>query len=461
MKKSMWIPAIFGDGMVLQRNHENVIYGRDAKAKEVSALISNREYTAQVQNGEFRLVLPPSEAASGLTLEIRGSERAVFSDVCFGDVFMLSGQSNMQLPVSRVLDVSEDEVKEVNLPFIRHFTIEPNFVFDKAGELRDAAWTRAVGGEVMNMSAAGFFFARELYKELGVPIGLALNAQGGSTVEAWMPAEELDAFGDYGKYYADFLEDGAIYKFMADCDRGAAEWYKSVASGEEESLCRAIPDGAKKITLPQMTMGTDLDGFSGSVWFYKEFSLDATEGETFLYVGELVDSDRTYINGNKVGETFYRYPPRKYPFNSNVLKKGKNLIAVRLVIEHGAGGFIPEHEYFITAGGKKTPLSGEWKYFIEKRAERECRECILSQNTVAAKGSVWLNPKASEGFLAQHVPTGLYNASLLPLMGIGFKAVLWYQGESNAGAPYELHPQNKAELGKRLARAAKDLLYNN
>lgn len=435
MKKKMWIPSIYGDGAILQRGVENIIYGRDESAEVVTAVIDKGEYSAMVENGSFALRIPAHEAGTGFTLEIRGSATKTFYDICFGDVFMLSGQSNMQLPVSRVLDVSKEEVEDICLPLIRHFTVEPNYSFGEAGELTDAKWTRATDGEFMTMSAAGFFFAKKLYEQINVPIGLVLNAQGGATVEAWMSEQLLKSFGDYTAQYEDFLEKGSIYRFMRDCDKAAAVWNESVASGKEQLLCCAVPDGTETITLPNMTMGTALDGFSGSVWFYKEFELEKTDGEAFLYVGELVDSDRTYINGELVGETFYRYPPRKYPFDRKVLQKGRNLIAIRLVIEHGAGGFIPEHEYYIIAGESKISLEGEWKYYIEKRAETTCKQCLISCNTTAKEGSVWLQPNDGEGFLSQHVPTGLYYGSLLPLKGVGFKAVLWYQGESNAGEP--------------------------
>ncbi len=530
----MWIPSIFSDGAVLQRGTDNIIIGRDEGAKLVKARLEGEEYSAPVINGRFELCLPSHSAATGLTLEIRGSKTVILRDICFGDVFLLSGQSNMALRLAETPYADDSELKKVRLPDIRHFAVTPDYSFTEAGELQPSEWIKAEGESVMNISATGFFFAEKLYESVGVPIGLVLNAVGGANVEAWMSASALTAFGDYDRYYSDFLEKGALLRFMHECEKGTAEWYKSVNSGESKKLCRAVPEKARSFVVPKMTTGTELRGFSGSVWFYKNFDLEETAGEALLQLGELVDSDEVYVNGVKVGETSYRYPTRKYGFDGRLLNKGTNLIAVRLIIERGAGGFIPEHEYYIAVGESKQPLSGEWRYFVEKQAERSIEEFVSECNTTVGSDSVWLASDRKEGFLAAHLPTALYNGSLLPLKGVSFKAVLWYQGESNAadpdaeryaeklramitewrlalcqrlplicvemanytepasdnpdstgwsiiqaqqrsaeqviancavvsardlGAPYELHPPNKAELGRRLAIKATEFLY--
>ncbi|MBN1775023.1 MAG: hypothetical protein JW817_01010 [Clostridiales bacterium] len=504
------LSGIFGNGMVLQRDAWNTITGTDERAERVTAELRGNTYSADTENGRFSIRIPPQGAAVNITVIVTGTERIILENVCFGDVFMLSGQSNMELPMTRVADLAREDIDQANNPLIRQFRLTPQYVFGDGSEsqLTDAPWTGAVPGEILEMSAAGYFFARRIFEKINVPIGLVLNAQGGSSVEAWMPMNVLDKFGDFHGPIQPFLRDGSLDEFLADRQRRVDAWYAGLVTEGIAVRSREIPEDANPVTLPGL-FPADSEKFCGSVWFYKDFTLEKDPGEQgFLYLGELVDSDTTYINGVLVGETGYRYPPRKYDFDASVLKKGRNRIAVRLVIEYGKGGFIPEHPYYVDSGVERVELSGQWFY----RKENEARV------------------QGVEGFLAQKLPTGLFRAAILPLRGFSMKGVLWYQGESNTGnperyddkfaammeawrteldaelpvicveladyidpingpdqgwaaiqqlqraapektrrcavvsakdlgAPFELHPQNKKDLGERLAAKASDLFY--
>ncbi|MDD3959914.1 MAG: sialate O-acetylesterase [Oscillospiraceae bacterium] len=504
------LSGIFGNGTVLQRNEWNTITGTDTRANSVTAEIDGETYAANTEDGRFSIRIPPRDAAVDLTVIVTGTDRIILKEVCFGDVFMLSGQSNMELPMARVADLSQDDIDSADNPLIRQFRLTPRYVFGEESEaiLQNASWTRAIPGEILEMSAAGYFFAQKIFEKINVPIGLVLNAQGGASIEAWMPMSVLNGFGNYRAPIEPFLRDGSLDEFLAERQRRVDSWYAELETEETEDRSREIPEDAIPVTLPGLfPAGTEK--FCGSVWFYREFILEKNPGDpAFLYLGELVDSDTTYINGVPVGQTGYRYPPRKYDFDASVLKKGRNRIAVRLVIEYGKGGFIPEHPYYIESGIERIELSGQWFYRIENEAR----------------------VPGVEGFLAQKLPTGLFRAAILPLRGFSMKGVLWYQGESNAGdperyddkfaamieawrnaldtglpvicveladyidpingldkgwaaiqelqraapektsrcavvsakdlgAPFELHPQNKKDLGERLARKAYDLFY--
>ena len=412
----MKLSGIYGNGAILQRNEWNVISGTDDSAAEITLSIGEQIYNAAVESGRFSIMVPPREAATGLTLTIRGSSTVVLTDICFGDVFMLSGQSNMELPILRVMDVSAEEIAVANDPYIRQYRLTPQYVFEDGDEaqLPDSPWIRAVPGEIDEMSAAGYFFAKRIHEEIGVPIGLILNAQGGSSVEAWMPLDVLDRFGDFRTPLKPFIRRGSLDEFLAERERRILDWYASVQSEDSGRLISVIPADSVPIDLPGLFPAEPAERFSGSVWFYREFSLEKEPGDNaFLYLGELIDSDTTYINGTLVGETGYRYPPRKYHFDATLLRKGRNSIAVRLVIQYGRGGFLPEHPYFIESGTERVELSGSWTYAIERVADRD----------------------GVEGFLAQKLPSGLFRAALLPLRGFSMKGILWYQGESNSGEP--------------------------
>ncbi len=505
MEKLALMP-IFADGMILQRDRSFEIWGR-AEGR-VTVRLDGASASAQAENGRFRVTLPPHAAGTGCVLTAEcGDERISLSDVCFGDVFMFSGQSNFETPCRRVLDVSEKEIAEADYPYIREYKINAGYSFDgPADGVTPGVWKRAGGAEIYDMSAPAFFFAKELYERSGVPIGIVLNAIGGSGIGSWMPRGALDEKQEsFLARYFDLLSSPPPSP-PPGAEDPAERWDREINRGEPEKR-----DGF--FDVPGMTMGTALDGFCGSVWFYKEVRLDSEpEGDGFIYVGELIDSDETYVNGIKVGETGYRYPPRKYPVPAGILKKGKNEIKLRLVINGGQGGFIPEHPYWLRPGenGEKIPLSGRWEYAVEGRSEPP------------AFGGGMMPPAA--------VPTGLFNSAIAPLRGLRFRGVLWYQGESDTGeaaeytgrfkamikgwrealdedfglicvempdycdpitgtdpgwaemqkvqrelpehvsgcvtvsardlgAPFELHPQYKKELGVRLAAAGRKLFY--
>jgi len=412
----MHVAGIFGDGMVLQRDQINQIWGIEPKKDHVTVTLDGKGYSAEVREKRFRVSIDPHEVATGLVLRVEGSDSIEIRDVAFGDVFLLAGQSNMELPVCRVLDESADEIVRANDPLIRQYRLTPQYVFGDAMEadLPSSRWTGAIPGEIDEMSAAGYFFAVKMREKLNVPIGLILNAQGGASIEAWMPEDSLGEFCDCEKELAAFRAPGSLEAFLEERETRIAVWYAGIEAEGRAIMAGEIPEAAKEILLPQVFEGPDGEPFSGSAWFYKEITLEEEpSGEALLYAGELIDSDVTYINGVQVGETGYRYPPRKYFFDASILRKGKNLIAIRLVTENDFGGFIPEHPYYLSVGGQRIEISGTWFFAYEKRA--------------ATRGV--------EGFLAQKLPSGLFRASILPLLGLRFRGALWYQGESNAGAP--------------------------
>jgi len=402
--------------MVFQRGRICRIWGTCPQGAQVSAALNGQSCAVICADGTFEVSLPAQEASVENTVEITcGGETVVLEDVCFGDVFLLSGQSNMQLEIARVMDVSGNEILSADCPLVRHFTVEPRYFFGRqADEIVPAQWKKGVYPEVMGMSAAGFFFGRRMQAELGVPIGLVLNAMGGSTIEAWLPEELLPQFGDYAARIMDFYDHDAFAGRISGEEQAKGEWIRSLETDAEAACAAAIPVGAQPYSVPSMTRGTDMEGYSGSVWFYREIELDeAPQGEGLLYLGDIIDSDRTYINGQLVGETFYRYPPRKYPVPAGLLTKGKNLIACRMVIDGTVGGFVPHHPYFLDTGTQRIELSGEWLMKPESRAAQPAPPVLF--------------PPV--------LPTGLYNASLYPLRDVQFAGVLWYQGESNVEDP--------------------------
>ncbi len=503
------LDGIFGDKMVLQRDAENCLWGLNNGDVDIIAIFENKEYKAEIKGERFVIKLPRHEAGTGFTIEVKSQSGIVMlSDVCFGDVFVLAGQSNMELPVSRTLDISKKEVDEANYPYIRQYRVTPQYRLapDKLAVLPELKWTTAEPEQIMEMSALGFFTSQIIQSKINVPIGLILSAQGGANVETYMNEKDLSKYGNFEETIAKFQEDNSVQEYLEKAGQNNAEWRREFETGKDSVLSAYVPEGSIKVNQPGM-----IKEVQGCFWLYKTVVLDKIEGEeAFMYLSNMIDVDRTFVNGVLVGNTEYRYPPRKYSFSASVLHEGANLIAIRLLAEGNMGGIVPDHSFYIENGSKRINLAGEWELYRETKAQRDLTPSLMGQT----------------------IPTALYYSQLVPLKDLKFKGMWWYQGETNAGNPahydeefrdmvnswrllagfefpvvlvqmpdyvdpingpdsnweliqeyqlkapqmiskcmtavgkdlgesQELHPQRKAELGKRFADCVMKLMYNN
>lgn len=404
--------GIFQSGMVIQRNKEIIIEGEESSFGEVEIVFAGVSKKAEVNDGKFKAVFPPMKEATGLTLTVSGSQKIVLDDICIGDVYMLAGQSNMELPVIRTVDLNKEEIEAKDYPGIRQFQLVPDYELPLKGEESVCAfpggkWIKAEGEDKYLFSATGFFASKRIYEKTNVPVGLVLNAQGGATIEAYMCEEDYSEAGCPEEDVAPFRGKGNIKEYLANAEQRGIAWRKS--SVEEGFSLEKELDQAKNVDLP----GIVVTDFSGSVWFYKEFDLkEQPAGKCLLKLGDLIDADITYVNGIEVGRTEYQYPPRKYYFDGSVLKPGKNTVATRLIIELGKGGFVPGHPYFLQTDKETVDLTGEWKMVYEKKLND------------------FDPPK-----LAQMIPLTLYYSSLVPMKDFAISQIWWCQGESNSGDP--------------------------
>ena len=341
------LAGVYSDGLVLQRNKDILISGSEASLPEVRVTLAGITLIAEVTDGCFKVIFPPMEAAEGLTITVEGTDTVEVTDICIGDVYMLSGQSNMELPVSRTYDMNRDKVDAGDYPLIRQFTVEPDYELPLKGEASSCAfpggsWKRAEGPDKMSFSAVGFYAAQKIYEKNRVPIGFILNAKGGASIESYMSEEDLAATGIPEDAMAPFRGKGVIREYVASAESYTVSWRNSTVD-EAFEIDKAIVS-ATEVELP----GIAVTDTAGSVWFVKEFELEGQpEGECFLRLGDLIDADVTYVNGTEVGRTEYQYPPRKYYFDGSLLRPGRNTIAVRLLVELGRGGFVPGHPYFL------------------------------------------------------------------------------------------------------------------
>lgn len=418
----MELSSIFSDGMVLQRNKKITISGKTKPFQNVNLVFLKKSYsTTSDQTGQWSIELDPLKPGGPYQMEIVADEKQIIQDILIGDVWVLGGQSNMELPTNRTLDLLYDELKAVHFPNIRQFTVPLNYHFpEPKNELTGGNWISATNNDLMKFSAAGYFFSKEIHEKYDVPIGLILTAVGGTPVEAWMSEETLRNLGGYESELEQNKNDDYIatvkwndeerqnlwYKHLNDTDLGLKNegWYSDSIQTKDWD----------EFELPNSWEGTQLEPIRGSVWFRSEFELPESmlRGVAKLALGTIIDADDTYINGTLVGSTGYRYPPRRYTIPEGLLRPGKNTITVRVISTQTTGGFVKDMPYKLIANGQEIHLQGSWKYKIGTRTET-------------------LEPQT----FFQYKPSGLFNGMISPLRDYRVNGVLFYQGESNTGRP--------------------------
>ena len=414
----MKLSPFFSDGMVLQRDACNYIKGFAKAGSRIVMKVKDMRIEGQADaEGRFELILPPFSAESGVSFFIEeiSSENGnpknikVIKDAAFGDVFMLSGQSNMELPILRTLDVTGEEVADSDYPLIREFTVPMEYDFmAQRRDLTGGEWKCARGQDLLQISAAGFFMARALFDTYQIPIGLIRTALGGTPIEAWCSEKTIMHYPEFREEVKQCREPGYIEGIQKEEEEHQKRWYELAEQFSD------TPRGKRgEIIVPGLWEDTELSDFHGSLIVEREFYLNEASGESArIYLGTIVDADKVYINGHLVGKTDYRYPPRKYDFPSSYLRKGCNHIRIEMLVFRNTGGFIPGKPYYVSCGAEVVSLGGVWDYKI-----------------------VITMPQLPDATFFQYKATGVFNGMLSPFAGHSIKAMVFYQGESNTDAP--------------------------
>lgn len=414
------LPALVSDGMILQRNQDLKIWGYADVGEKITIKFINKAYHATAdQNGNWTLMLPKLNAGGPYTMMIN---EITLKDILIGDVWVASGQSNMELPMRRLIPLYENEIKNANNQNIRFFTVPQKYNFKAPqNDLDGGKWESTNPQTILNFSGVAYFFAKELNQKNKVPVGIIHTSLGGSPVQAWMDEKSLKKYPEYLAEAEKWKNDDLIQSTESQERSLSKAWYEEIDQSDiglnqHWEKDNTNDSGWKTMIVPGSW--EDQEGpFDGSVWFRKEIILPkrADQKTAFLNLGRIKDADVTYINGIKIGNVTYEYPPRWYDIPKGVLKEGKNVITVRVINGSGKGQFIADKPYYLEIDGLKIDLKGEWKYKIGARMEK------------MAPGQTFIRWK----------PVGLYNAMINPLINYKIKGFIWYQGESNTGKPKE------------------------
>ncbi|TDD99519.1 sialate O-acetylesterase [Flavobacterium cellulosilyticum] len=418
------LPKLISNGLVLQRNEKIKIWGWAAPKEQIKLEFKSKTYTTSADvKGNWSILLPAQKAGGPYEMTLKASNQITLKDILFGDVWVCSGQSNMELQMERLKEKYFEEIKNSKNNEIRQFTVPDKYDFKSPqNDVDSGNWVAANPETVLEFSGVAYFFAKKIYEKEHIPIGLINSALGGSPVESWMSDEALKAFPNAYDEVQKFKNDQLIADIEASDKKRNDDWYalvnatdKGLADENQKwSQARFDDTNWSKMAIPGYWKDQSIGNVNGVVWFRKEIEIpESMAGKPAkLMLGRIVDQDFVYVNGEMVGTTGYQYPPRRYEVKLGILKPGKNTIAIRVINNSGNGGFVNDKPYYLAVANDTLDLKGEWRY----------------------KLGAEMKPLAGPTFI-RWKPEGLYNAMIAPLLNLKIKGVIWYQGESNTGNP--------------------------
>ena len=419
------LPQLFQSGMVLQRGKSIPVWGKADAGETVTVRFNKKEFTAIADaNGNWRVDLPKMKAGGPYELTVDSLQ---LTDILIGDVWLCSGQSNIDVHIERVYPQYVQEVDSYENPRIRLFRVQNDT--DTHGVKDDIRRTN-INWKPLNkqnawpFSAVGYFLGKRMFEKTGVPQGIIVNSWGGTPIEAWISADSLQQ--DYPmllKKTAIYQNDEYVKAQMRANGEASRQWSEML--DKSDSVSSFILPDYDDTSWKEINQNSWQWRGSGSVWLRQHIYIDNVHARkpARLLLGTLFDQDVTYLNGKEIGHTYYQYPPRRYDIPEGLLREGDNVITVRFINKFGAVHFIPEKPYLIAFGDDRCsqnplpediiPLSDTWKMQVGV----EMPSCPSSDVSL------------------QNLPTTLYNAVLYPLAPYAISGVVWYQGESNTGNP--------------------------
>ncbi len=415
------------------------------KSKRVK---SGEELPRESRNGEtiadakgtFSVYLDPLPAGGPYRLRVceENGSTVTAEDILIGAVWFVSGQSNIDVDMARCYDSYPEIVRGCTDDGLRSFRIMENASYHgPIEEPLTGEWRKAERNTILQFSATGYFYAKALRELTGIPVGILQASLGGSRITSWMSRKMLEGDAAYQPLMEEmdrYADDDFMKEVIRHNEMDPAAWRVALNQSDEgrstglrqdkEALRETgwqneparIEESGSRIELPAYFRDTELADFTGVVWLTRSFEVPAEMAgkSAGLWLGTMVDSDITYVNGRKVGETGYQYPPRKYRIPEGVLRAGKNNITIRLVVENGKGRLTPGKGYFIYNDQGVIDLKGTWSYRIGASCE-------------PVPPTDFINWKAS----------GLFNGTAYPCFRFPVEGMVWYQGEANTHQPYD------------------------
>mgnify|MGYP006289048357 FL=1 len=429
------LPRFFSDKMVLQHGRSVKIWGWAEPGEELTIkFFGQQKGTAVKTDSTWFVQLDPMPISfEPRDMTIIAKDTLVLHNILVGDVWICGGQSNMEWQVGRSKN-SEQEMMGADYPYIRILDVPKHAAFQPACNIKTADWRTAEGSHLRQFSAVGYFFGRHIHLSQNVPVGLIGSNWGGTRAETWTSAENLQPFEYTHQALKDMKNLNMTFEdYQVRGHRDVKNWldqyYIETDAGTQENWHDPDYDWSdwQSIQIPGDLEDQDgMTGFDGVVWFKKRFQLPQHlyGMDLYLRLGYIHDLDVTYINGQKIGETYVQSKWRSYKISKDVLNpEGDNVITIRVFNARGKGGLVEQNTRKFGLSPERwgitstdLALAGDWYYKTSAQLD----------TPVTAEFPEPETPSPND------FPSCLYNGMLHPLIPYSIRGVIWYQGESNA-----------------------------
>lgn len=416
------LPTLLSNNMVLQRDIPINIWGWAKPGEKIAIEFNTQNLKTKVSaNGDWKITLKSMSTGGPFEMLITGENTITLKNILIGDVWVCSGQSNMEWPLNQAKN-GQEETANANNPKMRLFYVPKRISEKPLDNTLPAQWEECTPISAATFSAIGYFFGKQLQSKLDIPIGLINCNWGGTIAESWTDMQTMYGFSEYKQSLGE-LKTKNFAEQLKNMDQMQVEWQRRINTedlGTNEAWYKSETNYSdwKKMKIPGYWENQGLKDVDGVVWFKTEFTLTADEAKNgiTLNLGRIDDGDKTFVNGQLVGETPNQYNKvRNYPVQPAILIDGKNNLVVKVIDFGWGGGFYGDDaDVYVLSGGNKKPLAGNWKYKIG-----------ISLPAPSSAN----NPNA--------YPSLLYNAMVNPMINFGIKGVIWYQGESNTKRPLQ------------------------
>ena len=422
------LPGAIGSNMVLQQSTKVILWGKAVPIKNVTLKCSWTKTPYVIKSnatGNWEVKVNTPAYGGPYIITISDGEAITLKNIMIGEVWFCSGQSNMEMPLAGwgKVDNYEQEINDANYPNIRLLQVNHVTADLPVEEASIAAggWQSCSAKTVAAFSSTAYFFARTVYKDTGIPIGLIHSSWGGTIAEAWTSAATLKTMSDF-KAETERIQNQALLNNGANQGELQAKWEKNVkdadlgfVGGKYIWAADTTEKDWRKITVPALWEDAALPGLDGIVYLKKKILItEQPKTDAKLSLAQIDDNDMTFLDGRLIGETTGYNQNRSYKIPATSLTPGEHLLVVRVFDSGGGGGIYGEkNEVFLDLGNQgKVDLSGEWHYRVALDLKK-----------------LGPAPAANQG---ANRPTVLFNAMVNPFLKYTIKGVIWYQGESNA-----------------------------
>jgi sialate O-acetylesterase len=446
-KADVTLPALVSDGMVLQARAPVRVWGWAAEGEKVTVTLRGQSVTAEAQGGHWSATLKPMDPGGPFDMTIAGHDSVVLRNVLVGEVWVCSGQSNMEFALERSA-AAQPHIDAAADPLLRMFTVGRQLAATPQADVASGSWESATPAARGHFSAVGYYFGRALRAARRVPIGLIHTSWGGTPAEAWTSRSALREWGMSSDAFGALAPPSAAAR---EAHARQMEAWKAAGRPNGDFDDPGVMDSARSWASPgtdtanwqSMTvplawerLGPEME-LDGAIWFRREVNVPAKWAgrELDIHLGAIDDVDATYFNGVAVGGVGSEVPnhwqvPRRYLVPASAVRAGRASVAVRVWDHGGEGGFMgPAAEMWLAparaAAAERLSLAGDWRF----KAER-------------TRPSMPTPPG-----LNQNLPSVLYNGMIAPLLPYTIRGATWYQGESNAGRASQYQSLLTAMIG--------------